>query len=239
SEEAAAAYRAALALKPYDARVRVDLGLALIELGRLEEAQAELEQARALAPDLAEAHHNLGILHHQFGQLDQAIAAHSKALELAPDHTAIHSNLLFILNYSARHGAEEVLAEHRRFGARHVQPAAAPRPDSAWPRRLRIGYVSPDFRSHVVASFMLPVFAKHDRARFEIYGYYTYAQSDDTTAALRGMADNWLDCANYSDAELAQQIRDDRIDILVDLAGHTVHHRLKTFALRPAPLQLT
>jgi len=238
-EDAAAAYRAALARKPHDARMRVDLGMALIELGRLDEAQSELEQARALAPDLAEAHHNLGILHHQFGRLDQAIAAHSRALELAPEHAVIHSNLLFILNYSARHSAEEVLAEHKRFGARHVQAAAAPKPDPAWPRKLRIGYVSPDFRSHVVASFMLPIFARHDRARFEVYGYYSYPQADEVTAGLRGMADNWLDCANYSDAELAEQIRADRIDILVDLAGHTVHHRLGVFALRPAPLQLT
>jgi predicted O-linked N-acetylglucosamine transferase (SPINDLY family)/predicted SAM-dependent methyltransferase len=238
-EEAVAAYRAGLARKPEHARMRVDLGLALMGMGRLEEAQADLEQARALAPDLAEAHHNLGVLYHQLGRLDLAIAEISLALQLAPDHAGIHSHLLFILNYSSRHRADEVYAEHRRFGARHVQPVAAPNADPAWPRRLRVGYVSPDFRSHVVTSFMLPVFAKHDRGRFEVYGYYSYPEADAITAAMRELADNWLDCANYSDAELAEQIRADRIDILVDLAGHTVHHRLKTFALRPAPLQLT
>ena len=238
-DEAVSAYRAALARSPEDADIRVDLGLALKDQGRLEESQAELERARELAPDLMPARLNLGVVYHQLGWLDRAIAELRAAHELAPDHAGVHSNLLFVLNYSARHSAEEVFAEHRRFGERHVQPVAWPAPDAAWPRRLRVGYVSPDFRSHVVSSFMLPVLAKHDRARFEIYGYYSYAESDAITEAMRGLADNWLDCAHYSDAELAEQIRADRIDILVDLAGHTVHHRLKTFALRPAPLQLT
>ena len=238
-EDAVAAYRAGLARHPDHARMRVDLGLALMSLGRLEEARAEIEQARALAPDLMEGRHNLGVVYHQLGRLDLAIAEMTRALEIAPDHAGIHSNLLFILNYSARHRPEEVFAEHRRYGERHVQPVASPKPDPAWPRRLRVGYVSPDFRSHVVTSFMLPVFAKHDRERFEVYGYYTYSEEDALTAAMRGLADNWLDCAKYSDAELAGQIRADRIDILVDLAGHTVHNRLGTFALRPAPLQLT
>jgi predicted O-linked N-acetylglucosamine transferase (SPINDLY family)/predicted SAM-dependent methyltransferase len=238
-DEAASAYRAALARAPDDAGIRVDLGLVLKDQGRLEEALAELERARELAPDFMEARHNLGIVYHQLGWLDRAIAELRAAHAIAPDHAGVHSNLLFILNYSARHSAEEVYAEHRRFGARHVQPVAPPKPNPAWPRRLRVGYVSPDFRSHVVTSFMLPVFARHDRARFEVYGYYSYAQADTVTAAMRELADNWLDCAHYSDAELAEQIRADGIDILVDLAGHTVHHRLGTFALRPAPLQIT
>ena len=238
-DRAVAEYRAGLALKPDDARMRVDLGLALMGLGRLEDAQAEIEQACSVAPDLAEAHHNLGILYHQLGRLDDAIREIRVAHELAPDHTSIHSNLLFILNYSARHAPSEILLDHVRFGERHVQPVASPPPDAVWPRRLRVGYVSPDFRSHVVACFMLPILARHDRERFEVYGYYTYAEADEVTAAMRGMADGWLDCAELSDAQLADRIRADRIDILVDLAGHTVHHRLKVFALRPAPLQLT
>jgi predicted O-linked N-acetylglucosamine transferase (SPINDLY family)/predicted SAM-dependent methyltransferase len=238
-DEAVASYRAGLALQPEHARMRVDLGLALMEQGRLEEAQAEMEQARQIAPDLAEAHHNLGLVHHQLGRLDDAIHSVRHAHELAPDHAGIHSNLLFILNYSARYGAAELYAEHRRYGDRHVQPVAAPPPDPRWPRRLRIGYVSPDFRSHVVASFILPAFARYDRERFEIFGYYSYPAADGITAALRELADGWLDCAQLSDEELARRIRADRIDILVDLAGHTVHNRLGCFALRPAPVQVT
>src|SRR5262245_8350377 len=188
--ESAQAYREALACAPDDAGMRVDLGLVLKDLGRLEEAQAELERARELAPDLMPARLNLGVIYHQLGWLDRAIAELRAAHELAPDHAGVHSNLLFVLNYSARLSPEEVLAEHRRFGARHVQPVASPAPDAACPRRLRVGYVSPDFRSHVVSSFMMPVFAKHDRARFEVYGYYSYGQTDAITGAMRDLADN-------------------------------------------------
>lgn len=239
AEEAVAAYRGGLAMKPDDARMRNDLGMALLGLGRPEEAIAEIERALAHAPDLAEAHHNLGVAHHQLGDLERAIAEIGRAHALVPERADIHSNLLFILNYSARHSTAAILAEHKRFGEQHVQAAAAPHPDTAWPRRLRIGYVSPDFRSHVVSSFMLPVIARHDRERFDVHCYYTYPVADKLTEALRGFADAWADCAELSDAELADRIRADRIDILVDLAGHTVHHRLKAFALRPAPVQAT
>ncbi len=239
TEEAAAAYRAGLALKPDDARMRNDLGLALLGLGRMEEGLAEIEQARNRAPNLLEAQHNLGFALHQLGRLEQAIAEIGRAHQLAPERDDIHSNLLFILNYSARHTPAELLAEHRRFGERHVQPVAAPLPDSAWPRRLRIGYVSPDFRSHVVASFMLPVLVRHDRERFDVYCYYTNSLADEVTEAIRGIADDWADCAHLSDAELVSRIRADRIDILVDLAGHSALNRLKAFALRPAPVQVT
>jgi len=238
-EEAAVAYRAGLALRPDHARMRNDLGLALLALGRLEEALAEIEQARSCAPNLLEAQHNLGFAYHQLGRLEQAIAEIGQAHQLAPERDDIHSNLLFILNYSARHTPAEILAEHRRFGELHVQPVASPLPDTAWPRRLRIGYVSPDFRSHVVASFMLPILVRHDRERFDVYCYYTYPRADRVTEAIRGIADDWADCANLSDAELVSRIRADRIDILVDLAGHSANQRLKAFALRPAPVQVT
>jgi predicted O-linked N-acetylglucosamine transferase (SPINDLY family)/predicted SAM-dependent methyltransferase len=237
--EALGAYQAAVARKPDDARLRVDFCIALMAAGQLDEARSEVELALALAPDLMEAHFNLGVIQHQSGRLDLAIVSVARALELEPGNAGVHSNLLFILNYSAQHRPEEIYAAHRRFNARQVQPVAAPEPDRNWPRKLRIGYVSADFRSHVVSSSMLPAFARHDRGRFEIYGYHTYPESDEVTSALRGMTDNWLDCADHSDADLAAQIRADRIDILVDLAGHTAHNRLTMFALRPAPLQLT
>src|SRR5688572_4679392 len=239
SKDAIAEYRAAIALKPDDARMRADLGGLLVGVGRLEEARTELEQARNLAPELAEARHNLGLLHHQLGEVDVAIDEIRLAARLAPDNLDIRTTLLFILNYSPRHTPEEILAEHRRYGERVVQPVAGPRPDPAWPRRLRIGYVSADFRSHVVTSFMLPLFARHDRERFKVVGYYNFPQADAATAGMRALADDWLDCAHMTDAQLAERIRADRIDILVDLAGHTASHRLLTFALRPAPLQLT
>ena len=236
---AVATYRAGIALKPDDARMRADLGGLLVGMGQLEEARIEAEQARNLAPDLAVARHNLGLIHHQLGEVDAAIAEIGLAARLAPDNLDIRTTLLFILNYSTRHTPAEVLAEHQRYGERVVQPVASPAPDAAWPRRLRIGYVSADFRSHVVTSFMLPLFARHDRSRFEVVGYYNHAESDAVTAAMRALADDWVDCARMSDEQFAAQVRADRVDILVDLAGHTERNRLRAFALRPAPLQVT
>src|SRR5258706_7590436 len=142
SEEAVAAYRGGLALKPDDARMRNDLGFELLELGRLDEALIEIKQARNLAPDRAEPHYNLGIAYRQCGLTDRAIDEISIAHKLAPEHDDVHSNLLFSLNYSARHTPATTFAAHRSYGDRHVQPVAAAQPDPAWPRRLRIGYVS-------------------------------------------------------------------------------------------------
>src|SRR5687767_15901951 len=145
SEEAVAALRAGLALRPDDVRMRNNLGFELLELGRLEEALPEIEQARDLAPDLAEPHYNMGIAHRHFGRIDRAIAEIGQAHELAPDNGDIHSNFLFLQNYSVRHTQADMLAAHRRYGEIHVQPVAPPALNAAWPRRLRIGYVSPDF----------------------------------------------------------------------------------------------
>jgi predicted O-linked N-acetylglucosamine transferase (SPINDLY family) len=238
-KEAADAYRNGLAHAPENARMRTDFGTLLLGMGQTDEALAQLEWARDLAPDLAEAHHNLGIAHHQLGRLEQAITEIGFAHRLAPERADIHSNLLFILNYSARHSPAEVFAEHCRFGERHVQPVSAPPPDLAWPRPLRIGYVSPDFRSHVVATFMMPLLARHDRSRFVVHCYYTYPAADHVTGIVRDHVDQFVECAGMTEEELVRRIRADRIDILVDLAGHTVHHSLKTFALRPAPVQAT
>ncbi len=239
AKAAVAAYRAGIALRPDDARMRADLGGLLVGMGQAEEARAEVELAKQLAPDLAVARHNLGLLHHQLGEVDAAIAEIGLAARLAPDNLDILTTLLFILNYSTRHTAAEILAEHRRYGERVAQPVASPAPDPAWPRRLRIGYVSADFRSHVVTSFMLPLFAKHDRAHFEVLAYYNHPEADQVTAAMRALADGWVDCAGMTDEQFAARVRADRVDILVDLAGHTERNRLRAFALRPAPLQLT
>jgi predicted O-linked N-acetylglucosamine transferase (SPINDLY family)/predicted SAM-dependent methyltransferase len=237
--QAVPVFRAGLALKPDHVWMRIDLGAALHALGSYEEALVELEQARNLAPEIAEVHFNLAAVYHEFGRLDEAIAEFRLARDMAPDRADFYGALLLFLNCSAKHGLAEVFAEHKLFGARFVQPVAAPDPDPAWPRRLRIGYVSPDFRSHVVACFMLPILARHDRERFEIFCYYTFTVTDNVTEAVRELADHFAVCGGDSDAELAARVRADRIDILVDLAGHTISHRLKSFALRPAPVQVT
>ncbi len=199
---------------------------------------AELEAAARSRPDEPELHFNLALVQRNLGMVDAAIASYRRALALNPAHLATRSQLLLTLNYTDAPPAE-VFAEHRRFGERIVQPVAAPVADAAWPRRLRIGYVSPDFYSHVTSSFTFSFLSGHDRSRFEIFCYHTGTVRDDVTARLRSLADHWSDCEGLRDAEIAERIRRDRIDILIDLAGHTADQRLGVFALRPAAVQAT
>jgi predicted O-linked N-acetylglucosamine transferase (SPINDLY family) len=221
------------------AEARYARAVALMEREDYEAALEELERLRDLAPDLPQAHYSLGYILRHTGRIGEALAAYRRALELRPGHADTYSNLLVTLNYSAEHSAAEIFEEHRRYGARHVQPCLAPAPDRGAPRRLRIGYLSPDFCAHVVSCFMLPVLRRHDRARFEVFCYHTRAWKDAVTEAMRALAEHWADCAGMTDAAIAERIRADRVDILVDLAGHMAYQRLGVLALRPAPVQAT
>src|SRR5690606_36677451 len=133
--------------------------------------------------------------------------------------------------------------EHRSWAERHVAPlAAARRPhsnDRRRDRRLRIGYVSPDFREHSVARFLLPLLEQHDRDRVEIFAYSDVTRPDAVTEQVHARTDAWRDVAASSDAQLAELVRGDGIDILVDLAAHSGRNRLLTFARKPAPVQVT
>jgi len=236
-EESLEAFRHCLALLPHCVDARINHAVALIELDRREEARIELERLRRLLPELPEIHFNLGGIYREYARIDEAIAAYRRVQELRPGDAPTHSNLLMMLHYSTEHDARSIFAEHRRFGEVFSRRYIAPRPDRTWPRRLRIGYVSPDFRSHVVTYFFEPILANHDRARFEVFCYYTHPEKDVATERLRGHAEHWLDCEDLREEELAERIRADRVDILVDLAGHTGHNALAVLAMKPAPVQ--
>jgi protein O-GlcNAc transferase len=177
------------------------------------------------------------------GDLDAAVTAYRQALTLDPDFADAHSNLLLCLHYRPDVDAAELFAEHQRWGEQHGAPLAAMIATHANARdpkrRLRIGYVSPDFRAHSVSHFIAPVLAHHERRHFEVYCYYNAHQVDATTERLKGLADHWRNIAHLTDAEVAALIGQDGIDILVDLAGHTAHNRLLLFARKPAPIQVT
>lgn len=241
-EDAAVRYRQAIFLAPDFVEAHYNLGRAQAERGKADEALDCFERAVRLKPDAVGALNNLGNAYKDQGRLDEAIACYRKALAVAPLDAPVHSNLLFSLLYHPRLGPDEVFREHREFGRRHEKaPAAAapPRPAGAGPRRLRIGYVSPDFREHVVSFFIEPVLASHDRARFEVCCYSDAPRPDAATRRLQGYADRWRPLTGLTDAQAADLIRGDEVDLLVDLAGHTGGNRLRMVALRPAPLQGT
>ena len=164
------------------------------------------------------------------------------ALALRPDFALPHSNILFCLNYRPELSAEDIFAEYRCWDRQHALPLLPAHPsfelDRSPERRLRIGYVSPDFRQHAVALFAEPLLAAHDRSAVELHCYAEVPAPDAVTERFRALADHWHSTVGLSDEELAEQIRRDRIDILVDLAGHTAGNRLLTFARKPAPIQV-
>lgn len=236
--DAEAVLRAGMAEKPDHVPMLIELAASLMQQNRWEQALPYLERALSLAPDMGEPHFGLGAVYLELGRVGDAIASFRRAHELMPHHAGVHSGLAFIQNYSADHTPEEIFAEHKRYGDLHGMPVSAPPPDRAWPRRLRIGYVSPDFRAHVVSTFMLPIIARHDRERFEVYCYYVFEEADRVTDGFIELADHWRHCVG-SPQQIADRIREDRIDILVDLAGHSRQNALEVFALRPAPVQVT
>ena len=240
--EAITAFRQAIALEPARPEAHNILGHALFASGRCDEARAAFEAALRLRPDFAPALDNLGRLYKATGQL-QAAVAHFRAALAAKPSPGTHSNLLLALNYLPDANPAEVFAEHRRWNALYAAPLAPKQPvahkTAQAHRPLRVGYVSPDFTHHAVAYFIEPILAAHDRTRVEVFCYANVRVPDATTARLRTLADHWRDIARLDDDEAADCIRKDEIDLLIDLAGHTAHHRLQIFARRPAPVQAT
>jgi len=242
-DEASRAYRRALSLAPGYADAHNNLGNVLRAQGRPGEAEACYRQALALVPDFVDALGNLAVTLRTQGRIDEAIGAYEQALALAPDDAGLHSNLIFSLDFDPRTTAASSLAERRRWNQRHARGLAArvaPHDNTPEPeRRLRIGYVSADFRHHSAAVVFGPVVRGHDRDRFEVACYSGVTLPDEATAGFREAATLWRETAGVPDEALAARIRDDRIDVLVDLSGHSAGNRLRVFAEKPAPVQVT
>ena len=242
-EEAIAAYRRALELRPDYAEAHNNLGNALKDLGLLDEAVAAYRRALGFKPDSAETYNNLGNALKDRGDLDEAIAAYHRALELKPVFSLAHSNLLLGLHYLQEVDAQALFEEHCRWDQIQARPLAKfiePHTNSSAPeRRLRIGYLSPDFREHSVAFFVENVLACHDRNQVETFCYADVLRPDSYTARLQKDAGQWRSITSLSDSQAVDLIRRDQIDILVDLAGHTARNRLLIFARKPAPIQVT
>lgn len=219
-------------------------GLAIISIRDIsDEAVAILKHAAALDSRSSRAMNALGWIALQRGELEEAADWFRKVLQVSPCSPLAHSNLLFTLRHASILSREELFEEHRRFGEtyealyRPLPPPALTAADAE--RRLRIGFISPDFRLHAVPQFFEPYLEHLDRSKFEVFLYYADAERDAVTARLKAKADHWREFHGTEYHVAAQAIRDDRIDLLVDLAGHTAKNMLPVFALKPAPLQFT
>ncbi len=233
-------YRRAIACAPDNPDAYNNMAVALQARGQADEAARVLREAIALNPDSSVAHNNLGNALKDIGQLDDAIAAYRRAMALAPDDPEPHGNLLYLLSFHPGYDEQALLHEAQRWGQRHaaLPQAAHADHDAAPERRLRIGYVSPDFRDHCQAFFITPLFAHHDRQAVEIYCYADVAAPDAITERIAAYADVWRSIHGLSDAEAAALIYRDGIDILIDLTMHMARGRPLLFARKPAPLQI-
>jgi protein O-GlcNAc transferase len=235
-------YRESLRIAPDKAHVWSNLGVIYY---RMQDYGASIEcltRAVTINSQDEKALFNLGLALIATGRVVEADRMFRAAREVAPDNEAIHSALLFNLNYLPGLTPMAVFDEHRRWGARleeKVRPGENVPALSPEGRKLRIGYISPDFRQHSVFYFIAPVLRMHDRSTIECYGYSDVLQPDDATAQLQNATDHWRDVSRMTDEQLHRQIREDAIDILVDLAGHTAGNRLAVFAARAAPVQVS
>lgn len=239
---AARAIEEGLSLKPDESFRRVTLGTAYRMLGRMEDADKQAGILLAEMPDSLAGHALKATVLADCGEVEQASASFYRAAAAAPEEPAEHGKFCMSLNYIVQAGVEDIYLEHREFGQRFADGLRTGRPHANEPdpsRRLKVGYVSPDFRNHSVAWFLEPVLRSHGRGNFELHAYYTHARSDAVTERLRGRFDNWTEAKGLTDEALAERIRADGIDILIDLAGHTAGNRLGVFARKPAPVQMS
>jgi predicted O-linked N-acetylglucosamine transferase (SPINDLY family) len=243
SREALASYQNSVQLSPGDAEALTNLGVTCQELGDLDGAVAACRRAIELRPDFALAQGNLAVCLHNRGEIEIALAHYRLAVKLAPGEATHQSHLAHALNYAPGVTADEVFAEHVRWGRRFADPLTPTvqqrTPRVADKRRLRIGYVSPFFREHAVSVFVEPLLAHHDHQQFEVFCYSDALLVDGATHRMRESADQWVESATLSDEQLARRIVDDQVDLLVDLTGHLDGNRLLTFARKPAAVQVT
>ncbi|TSK04504.1 MAG: tetratricopeptide repeat protein [Geobacter sp.] len=238
-EEAHAAFMEAIRLDPLDPGPRANIAVLLEHFGHVAAAVSSCQEALRLRPDFPEAHHNLGTALKAQGRHAESIAQHREALRLRPGYQDASDSLLFTLLYPAQIEEKAVFAEHLAFGSAHRFPPPLHGNTPSTGRVLQLGYVSADFREHAVARFIEPVLKNHDRARFQVHCYSNVSAPDGRSARIAALCDGFINIAGLSDAQVAELLRRDGIDILIDLSGHSAGNRLALFARKPAPVQMT
>ncbi|MGO9838213.1 MAG: tetratricopeptide repeat protein [Polyangiaceae bacterium] len=239
-EDAVRLLERAVKLRPGLTPAYCNLAMLEAALGRIEEACANYRRALEIEPDRADVHHGLGVALLRGGRLDEAIGTLREAAAAKPGDAAYASDVVFHLHFHPAHDGATILAEARAWDRAHGDGAVdrvalrTRAPD----RRIRVGYVSPNFRRHCQAFFLFPLLAHHDHDRFEIHCYSDVARPDEWTGRLLALADHAYGVSGMSHAELAERIAADGIDVLVDLTMHMADGRLPVFARRPAPVQV-
>ena len=241
-EEAAACFRRALELQPDFPAGHYNLGNLLREMGQLEEAVVCYRRAVALRPDNPQAHTNLGIALQALGRLEEASAHYARLLEIRPDDLPGYSNLLFTQNYLANRPPDALRDIARRFGgliSRRAGQAFTGWSECPPDQPLRVGLVSGDLRNHPVGFFLEGLLRAADPARVAFLAFPSHDGEDELTSRIKPHLTAWQPIHALNDAAAAHLIHAERVQVLLDLSGHTDHNRLPVFAWRPAPVQAT
>jgi protein O-GlcNAc transferase len=239
--EAVPLLRRAVELEPRNAQFILNLANTLRALGQINEPIDLYARSIQIQPDSSSAYNNMGVALIERGELEPGIAAIRKAVQISPNSAAADSNLVFYLQFKEGTSTESLARELARWNDQHAAKFARKTPhanDRNPNRRLRVGYVSPDFRKHCQSFFTAPLLSNHDHQQFEIYCYSSVGNPDATADRLRKYADHWRECVDKSNAEMAEMIAADQIDLLVDLTMHMANGRPTVFARKPAPVQV-
>jgi predicted O-linked N-acetylglucosamine transferase (SPINDLY family) len=245
-EESMQSYQTAIDINPELGEAHYNLGIALQAQDKLEAAVASFRRTLELQPEFVECLCNLGNALRAQGRLNEAVECYQKALAIKPDYANAYSNLLFLLSYHAATLPLDYLTQARGWEQACI-PAALrktayekqySRPSLSG-RRLKVGYISGDFRKHAVSYFIEQIFAHHDRSQIELFAYSNNRTSDVVTEHLKTLTEHWLPIATLSDVEVCDLIETQQLDVLIDLSAHSAHNRLGVFARRAAPVQAT
>jgi protein O-GlcNAc transferase len=243
NDESAVVLRKAVELHPNDAGAWRNLGPVLSGLQRHEEALAALLKAEQLVPMHPGIHNNLGNINLELGNYDEAIRHFRLAIEQDKGDWAVHGNMIYAMHFPDGITADEIAELCAEWNRRHAIPLREtlrghdnpPQPA----RRLKIGYVSADFRYHASAFFLIPLLRHHDPAEVEVYCYAEVATEDGSTQQMKALVPHWRMTTGKSADEVAAMVRADGIDVLVDLKLHTAENRMDIFTRKPAPVQVS
>lgn len=229
-----------LRIRPGHLDAHFQLGLAALPLHRYQDAEGHFKAVLEHNPRSIESLTNLGAVYFGVGAVRQALECFEQVRQLTPELVPVLQNYLSMLNYDEDLPLAELMAQHRTLGA-VIAAQAGPRPasyanDRALERPLRVGYLSGDYLNHPAAHYIEPVFRHHDPARVQVFAYSLLPYADPITQVFRDLVPNWRDVADLSNDALFEAIQRDRIDILVDLAGHTARNRVLVVARKPAPI---
>jgi len=242
-DEAISYYQKALQLNPYLDDAYNNLGISYREKRQFDKAMSCYQRALQLNPNRPHAYSNLGCIYQDKGQIDEAEIYFRLAIRIKQDSSTAYSNLLLSMLYNAHHDPRTIYLEHLNYSKKYAEyfaPTTYSHKNKRDPnRKMKIGYVSPDFRKHPVAYFIEPVIISHNREHFEIFCYSNSLKHDEVTKRVKEHADQWRNIVGMSDQKVAELIRKDGIDVLVDLAGHTANNRILVFARKPAPIQIS